>query len=231
MLIGRHIRDQWQEVDIRHPGDHHLDPGQLRRGDGGPSVQPPHQEGEDWRDALVQRDPRRHSQLHGRMREWSTQNPSFSFQTQANISNLEAVITGAVGAFLAILGTRGLVWLKVPNMLNNQNVFFRTQVDDPVGASAVHGIAGLWSMVAVGLFAKTDNIEVKIYLSHCNYLVISLNNFTTTVMKYISPFSRATRCITGCSTAVDSTCSVSRSWPVSAASPTLSSPPSSSSSS
>ena len=47
MLIGRHIRDQWQEVDIRHPGDHHLDPGQLRRGDGGPSVQPPHQEGED----------------------------------------------------------------------------------------------------------------------------------------------------------------------------------------
>ena len=47
MLIGRHIRDQWQEVDIRHPGDHHLHPGQLRRGDGGPSVQPPHQEGED----------------------------------------------------------------------------------------------------------------------------------------------------------------------------------------
>ena len=30
-----------------------------------------------------------------------------------------------------------------------------------MGASAVHGIAGLWSMVAVGLFAKTDNIEVS----------------------------------------------------------------------
>ena len=101
------------------------------------------------------------------MREWQNQNPSFSFQTQANISNLEAVITGAVGAFLAILGTRGLVWLKVPKILNYQNIFFRTQVDDPVGASAVHGIAGLWSMVAVGLFAKTDNIEVKIYFSHC----------------------------------------------------------------
>ena len=26
----------------------------------------------------------------------------------------------------------------------------------------MHGIAGLWSMVAVGLFAKTDNIEAKL---------------------------------------------------------------------
>ena len=63
----------------------------------------------------------------------------------ANISNLEAVVTGAVGALLAILATRALVWLRV---------------DDPVGASAVHGAAGLWSMVAVGLFATRDDIEV-----------------------------------------------------------------------
>ena len=64
----------------------------------------------------------------------------------ANISNLEAVVTGAVGALLALLATRALVWLRV---------------DDPVGASAVHGAAGLWSMVAVGLFATRDDIEVK----------------------------------------------------------------------
>ena len=37
------------------------------------------------------------------------------------------------------------------------HVWFR--VDDPVGASAVHGVAGLWSMVAAGLFCKKDNLE------------------------------------------------------------------------
>ena len=60
------------------------------------------------------------------------------------MTNLEAIITGAIGSLLALLGTRVLVWLRI---------------DDPVGASTVHGVAGLWSMVAVGLFAQNDNLE------------------------------------------------------------------------
>ena len=60
------------------------------------------------------------------------------------MTNLEAIMTGGIGSLLALCGTRLLVWLRV---------------DDPVGASAVHGVAGLWSMVAVGLFAQNDNLE------------------------------------------------------------------------
>ena len=63
---------------------------------------------------------------------------------QAVMSNLAAVITGAVGGLLVILASRLLVWARV---------------DDPVSASAVHGVGGLWSMVAVGLAARKDNLE------------------------------------------------------------------------
>ena len=60
------------------------------------------------------------------------------------MSNLSAVVTGAVGSLLVILSSRLLLWLKV---------------DDPVSASAVHGVGGLWSMLATGLMAKKDNLE------------------------------------------------------------------------
>ena len=63
---------------------------------------------------------------------------------QAILSNLAAVVTGAVGGLLVILSSRLLVWCRV---------------DDPVSASAVHGVGGLWSMLAVGLMAKKDNLE------------------------------------------------------------------------
>ena len=60
------------------------------------------------------------------------------------MSNLEAVITGAVGGLLVILSSRLLIYCRV---------------DDPVSASAVHGVGGLWSMLAAGLMARKDNLE------------------------------------------------------------------------
>ena len=63
---------------------------------------------------------------------------------QAILSNLAAVITGALGGLLVILSSRLLVHCRV---------------DDPVSASAVHGVGGLWSMLAVGLMARKDNLE------------------------------------------------------------------------
>ena len=50
----------------------------------------------------------------------------------------EALLIGAVGALLVIFTTP---------------YFDMIGVDDPVGASAVHGIGGIWGVVAVGLFA------------------------------------------------------------------------------
>ncbi|XP_055598397.1 putative ammonium transporter 2 [Uranotaenia lowii] len=50
----------------------------------------------------------------------------------------EAIIIGAIGAALCLL--------TLP-------LFDKIGVDDPVGASAVHGVAGIWGVLAVGLFA------------------------------------------------------------------------------
>lgn len=50
----------------------------------------------------------------------------------------EAILIGVIGSALVLALTP---------------VFDRMGVDDPVGASAVHGIGGIWGVIAVGLFA------------------------------------------------------------------------------
>lgn len=50
----------------------------------------------------------------------------------------EAILIGMIGAMLCCLA---------------MPIFDRLGVDDPVGASAVHGVCGIWGVLAVGLFA------------------------------------------------------------------------------
>ncbi|XP_035796478.1 putative ammonium transporter 2 [Anopheles albimanus] len=50
----------------------------------------------------------------------------------------EAILIGAIGSALCCIG---------------MPLFDRMGVDDPVGASSVHGVAGIWGVLAVGLFA------------------------------------------------------------------------------
>ncbi|KAI8045882.1 putative ammonium transporter 2 [Drosophila gunungcola] len=50
----------------------------------------------------------------------------------------EALVIGAIGSLLCVLA---------------MPLFDRMGVDDPVGASAVHGVCGIWGVIAVGLFA------------------------------------------------------------------------------
>ncbi|XP_058820467.1 putative ammonium transporter 2 isoform X2 [Topomyia yanbarensis] len=50
----------------------------------------------------------------------------------------ESIIIGAVGSALCCV---------------SMPIFDKMGVDDPVGASAVHGVAGIWGVLAVGLFA------------------------------------------------------------------------------
>lgn len=50
----------------------------------------------------------------------------------------EAIVIGAIGSFLTCIA---------------MPLFDRFGIDDPVGASAVHGVGGIWGVIAVGLFA------------------------------------------------------------------------------
>lgn len=60
----------------------------------------------------------------------------------ANVSPAMAVIIGLIGGFVVV----GAVVLLERKM----------KVDDPVGAIAVHGFAGAWGTIAVGLFASAS---------------------------------------------------------------------------
>ena len=35
----------------------------------------------------------------------------------------------------------------------------RMKIDDPVGAVSVHGVGGLWGVLAIGLFVDADSLE------------------------------------------------------------------------
>jgi ammonium transporter, Amt family len=57
------------------------------------------------------------------------------------VSPLGAIIIGGVGAVVAIIAIDVIEWFRV---------------DDPIGAVAVHGVAGIWGTLSVGLFATGD---------------------------------------------------------------------------
>jgi Amt family ammonium transporter len=56
----------------------------------------------------------------------------------ADVSNLGAVIIGVVAGVIVVISIVGLE---------------RIGIDDPVGAISVHGVVGIWGVLAVGLFA------------------------------------------------------------------------------
>ena len=84
----------------------------------------------------------------------------------------EALVIGAVGAFLANITDPLLVYLRV---------------DDAVGATCVHGFGGAWGLVAVGIFAAKDKLENQYStydgLLHGKWLINS--NFVETKKKYV----------------------------------------------
>lgn len=57
----------------------------------------------------------------------------------AFIAPWAAVVVGAIGALVMLLGV-SIIDTKL-------------KIDDPVGASSVHGVAGVWGLLAVGIFA------------------------------------------------------------------------------
>ena len=57
----------------------------------------------------------------------------------AFIAPWAAVVVGAIGALVMLTG----IWF----------IDTKLKIDDPVGASSVHGVAGVWGLLAVGIFA------------------------------------------------------------------------------
>jgi len=81
-----------------------------------------------------------------------TGKPDVSMSLNGALAGLVGITAGcanvdAVGALVIGLCAGILVVLAV------EFIDFKLKVDDPVGASAVHGVCGLWGTIAVGLFA------------------------------------------------------------------------------
>jgi Amt family ammonium transporter len=67
-----------------------------------------------------------------------------SSASAAYISPTVAVITGAVAGLLICVSVQ---------------FFDKWRIDDPVGAISVHGVSGLWGVLAVGIFANSDSVK------------------------------------------------------------------------
>jgi Amt family ammonium transporter len=72
----------------------------------------------------------------------------------ATIDPWAAIVVGGVAAIVVILGVRLLESLKV---------------DDPVGAVSVHGFAGVWGVLAVGLLSSENGVESAAYADPSKY--------------------------------------------------------------
>lgn len=56
----------------------------------------------------------------------------------------EAIVIGIIAGILVLLSIPVIDTLKI---------------DDPTNTFAVHGIGGIWGMLAIGLFAENDNMR------------------------------------------------------------------------
>jgi Amt family ammonium transporter len=61
----------------------------------------------------------------------------------ATIDPWASIVVGGVAAIVVILGVKFIDSLKI---------------DDPVGAVSVHGLAGIWGVLAVGLLSSQDGV-------------------------------------------------------------------------
>ena len=61
----------------------------------------------------------------------------------ANVTNGAAVLIGAISGLIVVVSIV---------------LFERNGIDDPVGAISVHGVAGIWGVLAVGLFETSEGL-------------------------------------------------------------------------
>ncbi|MCH7510874.1 MAG: ammonium transporter [Chloroflexi bacterium] len=86
-------------------------------------------------------------------------------------------LNGALGGLVAITAPCAVVdpWAAItigliaaPVVIFGIEALDRARVDDPIGAVAVHGFAGVWGVMSVGLFATQDGIA-QAYVASDSY--------------------------------------------------------------
>ncbi|HCB37093.1 MAG TPA: ammonium transporter [Acidimicrobiaceae bacterium] len=87
---------------------------------------------------------------------WRTGRPDVAMAGNGTLAGLVGITAGCaalnpLGALVAGL-VAGVVAVLVAGLVER-----RLRIDDPVGAFAVHGAAGVWGTLAVGLFARYDD--------------------------------------------------------------------------
>ncbi|MCA9069861.1 MAG: ammonium transporter, partial [Planctomycetaceae bacterium] len=79
------------------------------------------------------------------------------------VSQVEALIIGAVAGVLVVLGIIALE---------------KFRIDDPVGAFPVHGICGVWGGLATGIFGDipTNDDGTAVFASQMEFFVVQLQS-------------------------------------------------------
>jgi Amt family ammonium transporter len=90
-----------------------------------------------------------------------TGKPDVGFSLNGVLAGLVGVTAGAASlSFPAAVGT-GLVAGVI--MVFSVVAIEKIGIDDPVGAVSVHGAAGLWGLVAVGLFSADASLPIQLF--------------------------------------------------------------------
>jgi hypothetical protein len=88
----------------------------------------------------------------------------------AVVTEAESVVIGSIGSLIAIYATRLEIWM---------------QIDDPCSAFAIHGAAGIWGVIAVGLFAQ---VFLSPSVSGSFFLSVSFERSVSLFLPSLSPF-------------------------------------------
>ncbi len=88
-----------------------------------------------------------------------TGKPDVGFSLNGVLAGLVGVTAGAASlSFPAAVGT-GLIAGVI--MVFSVSAIEKSGIDDPVGAVSVHGAAGLWGLIAVGLFTSDASLPIQ----------------------------------------------------------------------
>lgn len=89
------------------------------------------------------------------------------------VSNVEAIIIGAVAGVLVVLGVKLLDALKI---------------DDPVGAFPVHGLCGVWGGIATALFGSYDGCTTQAIGDYGNWVAQIVGSIAIPVWAFVTMF-------------------------------------------